>query len=667
MKLKYICIFAMVLGAFSCAKIAEETVVPAIVEEPSVTAEGINIVVNASIPDDSADTKVSISQIDETHYQMNWSASGETATLIESRQKDWQILPYNSTSAVLTGGSMAFSFESIVPQGAQDWYGEPQKGFGYDIIYPGTAYVSKSDMNATLSLPAAQTPQAASPDAAASLLYGRAGVFETQPTTALNAEFSHLVAYCKMTLIGIPAGESITSIAITAADYNIAGDLTYNTWSRAVAYTGSEEHTITLNGTNLTADPDGFDVWFACKPFTLEAGHTLSVVTTTSESVYPATLKAKYDLAFEAGVVTSFPTVNKCVVTFESNGGTVVAPVAVKKGQKVSEPSAPTKAVDLVQGLYPGDIDPDACYATFGGWYTDPECTVPYDFDTAVTASFTLYAKWTEPARITPDDIKWINQGFTYATENAGTYTFVLTGNASSGAVLKLNNASSTMVVAGKGSERIVSSTVNGQAAIWAQRGTVILANNTTVTNTAGPAAMLADGGNIIMRAGSKVKNCSVFPTGDYPDVRGVVYINNASSTFTLDGGEITGNTMTGVSNNYLAATVCANNGNIVINSGSITNNTVTRASGSQASVGGAISLPYRIDGAVLKKTGGVISGNTVINNSDANNRIGQQIISYTLDSPRHYYTIDGAIDEEVTFNAINFSSTIWTLVEPLS
>lgn len=666
MKHRYFYILLMLLAAVSCSIVIEEPAVQDVIEEPSVSEEGINIIVNARLANESDDaqTKVTISQVDETHYNMNWSASGETALLIESRQKDWQISRYNSTSAELTGDSMAFSFESVAPQKDQDWANG--KGFGYDIIYPGTVYVSGSDMTATLSLPAAQTPQANSPDAAASLLCGRVGVFEKQPTTALNAEFSHLAAYCKMTLIGIPAGESITSIAFTAADYNIAGDLTYNTWSREVAYTATEEHTITLAGTNLVADPDGFDVWFACKPFTLEAGHSITVVTTTSEGDHSATLKAKYDMAFAAGVVTSFPTVNKCVVTFESNGGTVVAPVAVKKGQIVSEPSAPTKAVDLVQGLYPGDIDPDACYATFGGWYTDPECTVPYDFDTAVTASFTLYAKWTEPARITPDDIKWINHGFTYATKNAGTYTFVLTGDASSGAVLTLNNASSTMVVAGKGSERIVSSTVNWQAAIRAQSGTVILANNTTVTNTAGPAAMLADGGNIIMRAGSKVKNCSVFPIGDYTDVRGVVYINNASSTFTLDGGEITGNTMTGVSNNYLAATVCANNGNIVINTGSITNNTVTRASGSQASVGGAICLPYRNDGAVLRKTGGVISGNSVVDDSKVNSRVGQQVISYTISGTRHYYTIDDAIGEEVTFDAINFSSPLWTLVEPL-
>jgi len=31
---------------------------------------------------------------------------------------------------------------------------------------------------------------------------------------------------------------------------------------------------------------------------------------------------------------------------------------------------------------------------TFNGWYTDPECTVPYDFDTPVTEDIDLYAGW---------------------------------------------------------------------------------------------------------------------------------------------------------------------------------------------------------------------------------------------------------------------------------
>ena len=51
----------------------------------------------------------------------------------------------------------------------------------------------------------------------------------------------------------------------------------------------------------------------------------------------------------------------------------------VEENGTVTEPSPAPKA----EGYY------------FGGWFTDSECTSPYDFSSPVTASFTLYAKWT--------------------------------------------------------------------------------------------------------------------------------------------------------------------------------------------------------------------------------------------------------------------------------
>ena len=47
-------------------------------------------------------------------------------------------------------------------------------------------------------------------------------------------------------------------------------------------------------------------------------------------------------------------------------------------GQKVTQPD------DLTDEAY-----------DFGGWFTDAECTAPYDFDAPVTDDITLYAKWT--------------------------------------------------------------------------------------------------------------------------------------------------------------------------------------------------------------------------------------------------------------------------------
>ena len=65
-------------------------------------------------------------------------------------------------------------------------------------------------------------------------------------------------------------------------------------------------------------------------------------------------------------------------VTFNSNGGSAVPAQTVKAGEKAVKPSNPTKS---------------GC--TFSGWYSDSALTTQYNFNSAVTANVTLYAKWT--------------------------------------------------------------------------------------------------------------------------------------------------------------------------------------------------------------------------------------------------------------------------------
>ena len=64
-------------------------------------------------------------------------------------------------------------------------------------------------------------------------------------------------------------------------------------------------------------------------------------------------------------------------VTFESNGGSAVAPRSVKKGARIMEPEAPTKS---------GFV--------FAGWYSDADLNDLYDFDTPVEEDIILYAAW---------------------------------------------------------------------------------------------------------------------------------------------------------------------------------------------------------------------------------------------------------------------------------
>ena len=71
-------------------------------------------------------------------------------------------------------------------------------------------------------------------------------------------------------------------------------------------------------------------------------------------------------------------TIRKYTVTFDSNGGSSVAPVEVQHGGTVNNPGAQTRA-----------------NFNFGGWYTDIGLTIPASFPVTVTYDRTFYAKWT--------------------------------------------------------------------------------------------------------------------------------------------------------------------------------------------------------------------------------------------------------------------------------
>lgn len=117
--------------------------------------------------------------------------------------------------------------------------------------------------------------------------------------------------------------------------------------------------------------------------------------------------KATGTLTIDASVIhgdINICIVAECIVTFNMNGhGVVPAPQIIEENGKVTEPSPAPKA----EGY------------DFGGWFTDSECTSPYDFNSLVTASFTLYAKWTaKEYTITYDNLNGVNND-----ANPKTYT----------------------------------------------------------------------------------------------------------------------------------------------------------------------------------------------------------------------------------------------------
>lgn len=84
------------------------------------------------------------------------------------------------------------------------------------------------------------------------------------------------------------------------------------------------------------------------------------------------------DLTNITGTTTLYARPRGNTVTFESNGGSTVAMQTIPEGGTAAKPADPTRA-----------------HYTFAGWYSDAALTTTYDFNTVVTGSITLYAKWT--------------------------------------------------------------------------------------------------------------------------------------------------------------------------------------------------------------------------------------------------------------------------------
>ena len=93
-------------------------------------------------------------------------------------------------------------------------------------------------------------------------------------------------------------------------------------------------------------------------------------------------------------------------VTFNSNGGTEIAPKEVVSGLKIGEPSIPTK-----KGF------------TFDGWYEEATLNTKFDFNTPITSNRTLYANWIENKYTLTFDANGGSGTMTPVTDLTGEYT----------------------------------------------------------------------------------------------------------------------------------------------------------------------------------------------------------------------------------------------------
>lgn len=164
------------------------------------------------------------------------------------------------------------------------------------------------------------------------------------------------------------------------------------------------------------------------------------------------------------------------LIKFEENGGSHISDVRVTANSKLEEPVYPMKE-DYV----------------FGGWYTDKELNIKYNFGEKVTKSFTLYAKWTEseknsethncPSEALKDlDItQWYHEDIDYVLENKimfGTSEteFVPNGNLTRGMIVTIlyRSEGEPAINRGISFQDVDMNAYYANAVVWAQQNGII-------------------------------------------------------------------------------------------------------------------------------------------------------------------------------------------------
>jgi uncharacterized repeat protein (TIGR02543 family) len=249
---------------------------------------------------------------------------------------------------------------------------------------------------------------------------------------------------------------------------------------------------------------------------------------------------------------------------------------------------------------------------TFGGWYTAQNGGgSQFTASTPVTATITVYAKWTtDPA---PSDL-FLEDALAWITANAvegGEYTIVVKRDETiPPKTLSYNGKNVSITLIGDTTERTVNLSTNGSLFIVGDQVHLTLAGKLTLRGRSGnarPLVQVASGGTLGMQTGSKItgNSFSAYSSGygeisgnpDFAGRGGGVYVYNG--TFTMSGGEISGNSVSSGGGVYLSS------GTFTMSGGEISGNTAFDDYPGYG--GGGV---YVIDGT-FTMSGGEISGNT--------------------------------------------------------
>ncbi len=191
--------------------------------------------------------------------------------------------------------------------------------------------------------------------------------------TANYSDYTPGGIFLDLTIAKVKSDDPANPVAITEANELIAFDIEIPQVIRGKSeYIILREHDGAVD--TITKNPNADGEYLAV------SGNVLTLYA-KKFSVYSMYAKDAAPIYTGGGGGGSY--MSSFTITFDYGEGSKAQTAKVKRNATAEAPEEPTK-----DGF------------VFGGWYTDKECTKEYDFNSKVTKSFTLYAKWTEAKTI---------------------------------------------------------------------------------------------------------------------------------------------------------------------------------------------------------------------------------------------------------------------------
>ena len=235
-----------------------------------------------------------------------WNATGEQLNIIYFADESTTLRQSNThEDYTLTDNKATFTADLTTTDGATKY----TLGAFYPYAYKSTT------SSISLTVPQEQTPSATSYDPKADILVSKNPVVSNGLPDKLTFEFARMVAFAKMTIKGISAGEKIEKVVFKSSA-KPAGAVVFKvheqgTLDNATWYNNYDDITLNLGGRMATGEDT---VWFVTVPTDL-SGKDFTVEVTTDKNIYTKTV----DLT---GKTLNFERAN--IAQFSVSGLTVV-------------------------------------------------------------------------------------------------------------------------------------------------------------------------------------------------------------------------------------------------------------------------------------------------------------------------------------------------------